>query len=108
MMVALVKDLFFAARVEAIAKISGAQVHVLTNVAELEQIVRERAPSHALLDLQMVDGLVLEIVRDVPHVAGFGPHVQREHFLSARQHGIRTLWANSALGDRLPAWLKTP
>ncbi len=108
MMVALVKDLFFAARVEAIGKGSDTKVHVVTNVSELEQIVREEAPSHVLLDLQMVDSAVLLIVRDVPHVAGFGPHVQREHFLSARQRGIRTLWANSALGDRMPAWLQTP
>lgn len=108
MMVALVKDLFFAARVEAIANASGIKAHVVTDVAALEQAVGEWEPSHALLDLQMVDGSVLEIVRHVPHLAGFGPHVERENFLSARQQGIRTLWANSALENRLPTWLTTP
>lgn len=106
MMVALVEDLFFAARVEALARSAGVEARVVTSVAEFGQFVASEEPSHALLDLHMVDASVLAIVGTVPHVAGFGPHVQRENFLLARQQGIRTLWANSALPDRLPLWLQ--
>ncbi len=106
MMVALVEDLFFAARVEALARASGVEARVVTSVAEFGRLVADNNPSHVLLDLHMVDPVVLGIVGTVSHVAGFGPHVQRENFLMARQQGIRTLWANSALPDRLPSWLQ--
>ncbi len=107
MMVALVHDLFFAARIQTLAEASGVAARVVTSVKEFETLVADAEPSHALLDLEMVDDAVLLIVATVPHVAGFGPHVQRENFLSARQHGIRTLWANSALAERLPSWIQT-
>ncbi|MCL4319355.1 MAG: hypothetical protein M1596_05650 [Firmicutes bacterium] len=105
MMVALVQDLFFAARVESLAKTSGVSVQVTTTPGEFVHWVQEMDPSHVLLDLNMATDEILAVVASVPHVAGFGPHVQREQFLNARQHGVRTLWANSALPDRLPGWL---
>ena len=104
-MVALVQDLFFAARVESLAKSSGAAAQITTTPDEFVRWIHEVNPSHVLLDLTMVSDNILDVVAGVPHVAGFGPHVQREQFLNARQHGIKTLWANSALPDRLPGWL---
>jgi adenylosuccinate lyase len=105
MMVALVQDLFFAARVESLAKTSGVPAQVTTSPKEFVRWVQEMAPSHVLLDLNMATDEILAVVASVPQVAGFGPHVQREQFLNARQRGIKTLWANSALPDRLPGWL---
>jgi hypothetical protein len=105
MMVALVQDLFFAARVESLAKASAISAQVTTTSEEFVSWVQEMEPSHVLLDLNMVTDEILAVVARVPHVAGFGPHVQREQFLKARQRGVRTLWANSALPDHLPGWL---
>ncbi|MHB1953222.1 MAG: hypothetical protein ACYCOU_05690 [Sulfobacillus sp.] len=105
MMVALVQDLFFAARVQALAQGSGVEAKITTSSAEFLGLLADLQPTHVLLDLSLVTEVILSQVSDVAHVAAFGPHVQREKFLAARRQGIKTLWANSALPERLPAWL---
>lgn len=105
MCVAFVQDLFFAAKIQDIAKAGGYSLQVAGSPEELAQILGRVTPRHVLLDLTLVNEEILALVKGVPRVAGFGPHVDRERFASARAGGIRTMWANSALADRLLAWL---
>ncbi|MDA8193786.1 MAG: hypothetical protein M0Z53_07305 [Thermaerobacter sp.] len=108
MFVALVADLFFAARIEQIAQQAGVRVRIVGTAADLGQAIVEAHPTHVLLDLRQTDEAILNLVADVPNVAGFGPHVERDRFQSARAGGVRTVWANSALADRLGPWLLAP
>lgn len=108
MLVAYVDDLFFASKIEDLAKAVGTRVQLTESKVELRQMIDDGLVTHVLLDLRITDEDVLNCVGGVPNVAGFGPHVERERFSAARQGGVKTVWANSALASRLPGWLQTP
>ncbi|MCY0909051.1 MAG: hypothetical protein OWR62_11755 [Sulfobacillus thermotolerans] len=64
-------------------------------------------PPLVLLDLSIWDQRLSPCLEAVQHIAGFGPHVAREQFQAARAQGIETLWANSALSQKLGPWIVT-
>lgn len=106
MFVAYVDDLFFGSKIEDLAKTVGASVQLTGSKVELRQLIDQGMVTHVLLDLRITDEEVLNVVGGVPNVAGFGPHVERERFSTARNGGVKTVWANSALANRLPGWLQ--
>ena len=103
--VALVADLFFAERVMKIAETVGEDVTMCGTVKELRDYITQERPDMALVDLSLLGDDDLPWVKEVPHVAGFGPHVDRTRFQSAKAGGIYPLWANSALSQRLGPWI---
>lgn len=108
MLVALVSDLFFGSKILELAARAGVQARVYDNPGEFVQALAADSADHVLVELRQVDDTVLEALPARAHVAGFGPHVERDRFRQARSGGIATLWANSALETRLGPWLTAP
>ncbi len=108
MIYALVSDLFFADRVMRIAQSVQEPVQTFQSPGALRLALESGQPPEMLVvELPMLCDTDLPWLQDIPHVAGFGPHVDRERFAQARELGIKPLWANSALAQRLGPWIQS-
>lgn len=105
-LVALVEDLFFAMRILELSNQAGVPAKVASTPDEFLAWLGTENPDFVLVDLRQATEAILKALTEVPHVAGFGPHVDRERFQAARAGGIKTVWANSALDQKLPGWLR--
>lgn len=100
---AIVGDLMFQSRLEALLQRAGVPYASVTPEAAREAIEREQ-PTHVVVNLADAPVELMEHLSGPYQLFGFGPHVDRERFLSARRQGA-TVVANSALEPRLRHWL---
>ena len=98
-------DLFFRAKIEAVAKAAGVPVRFAGSVEEA------RDAATVLVDL--ADGApAIEAVKTLkaqagaPVVLAFGPHKEGEAFRAAREAGADRVLARSAFVERLPELLR--
>ncbi len=100
----LVDDLLFRSRIEAHLKRLEAPYAVASPCSAGEALVREK-PTHVVVNLAEANTDALAALKTSDaRVLGFGPHVDRERFLGARQAGAQVV-ANSMLEHRLEPWL---
>ncbi len=98
-------DLFFRAKIEAVAKAAGVPVRFAGSAEEA------RGASTVLVDL--ADGAraieavgALKAGPEAPVVVAFGPHREGEAFKRAREAGADRVLARSAFVERLPELLR--
>ena len=101
----LTGDLFFRAKIEAVARAAGVPVVFAGSVEEIE------SAKTVLVDL--ADGAraieavsVLKARPEAPLVVAFGPHREVEAFRRAREAGADRVLARSAFVERLPELLR--
>ena len=101
----LTGDLFFRAKIEAVARAAGVPVVFAGSVEEIE------SAKTVLVDL--ADGArAIEAVQALkaragaPVVVAFGPHKEGEAFRAAREAGADRVLARSAFVERLPELLR--
>ena len=108
--IAAVDDMFFAAKIRAVAEHLGVRVRFIRSADEALEAAREELPSLILADLhaQKCDPFILaeqlkadESLRAVPLV-GFFSHVQTELQQRAEQAGYDRVMPRSAFTKRLP------
>ncbi len=100
----LVEDLLFRSRIEAHLRRLQVAYAVAPPRSAGEALSREQ-PTHVVVNLAEADADALTALGAAGiRVLGFGPHVDRERFLSAQQVGAQVV-ANSRLEHRLDAWL---
>ncbi|HBQ94423.1 MAG: hypothetical protein M1294_10215 [Firmicutes bacterium] len=104
-MVALVADLLFVDRITRIGQKVGEEVTTYATIKEFREYVNREHPDMAVVDLSLLIGNDLSWFDEIPHVSGFGPHVDRQTFQMAKSAGIHPLWANSVLTQRLGPWI---
>lgn len=110
--IAVVPDLFFAARIAATAKATGVEVSLLGMPQALERITSQ-PPDLVLLDLH-ADGDAAALVRALKSdprteglpVVAFGSHVERDRLQAVRDAGADHAMARSAFTKLLPALLR--
>jgi hypothetical protein len=102
----LTVDLFFRAKIEAVARAAGVPVVFVGSVEEVE------SAKTVLVDL--ADGAraieavsALKARPQAPLVVAFGPHREGEAFRRAREAGADRVLARSAFVERLPELLRT-
>jgi hypothetical protein len=101
----LTGDLFFRAKIEAVAKAAGVPVRFAGSAEEA------RGAATVLVDL--ADGAraieavgALKAGSEAPFVVAFGPHREGEAFREARDAGADRVLARSAFVERLPELLR--
>ena len=104
--VVLTGDLFFQAKIEAVAKATGVPVGFAGSAEEA------RGASTVLVDLADGDRAIeaveaLKAGPEAPLVVAFGPHREGEAFKRAREAGADRVLARSAFVERLPELLQT-
>ena len=102
----LTSDLFFRAKIEAVAKAAGVPVGFVGSAEEA------RSASTVLIDLADGDRAIeaveaLKAGSEAPLVVAFGPHREGEAFKRARAAGADRVLARSAFVERLPQLLRT-
>lgn len=102
---AVVTDLFFQSRIREICRIAGRDVYFVKPGPELAAAILAERPREVVVDLTLADGNTFEQLTSVERVLGFGPHVDRERFQTARKAGFDRLVSNSALPESLKRWL---
>lgn len=110
--IAVVPDLFFAARIAATGKATGVEVSLLGMPQALERISSD-PPDLVLLDLH-ADGDAPALVRALkgdPRTKGvtvvaFGSHVETERLKAVREAGAEHAMARSAFTRLLPELLR--
>jgi hypothetical protein len=98
-------DLFFRAKIEAVAKAAGAPVRFAGSVAEA------RDAATVLVDLaegaRAIGAIqALKAAPRAPVVVAFGPHREGDAFRAAREAGADRVLARSAFVERLPELLR--
>lgn len=103
--VVLTGDLFFRAKIEAVAKAAGVPVRFAGSAEEAQEA------GTVLVDL--ADGArAIEAVNALkarpraPVVVAFGPHKEGEAFRAAREAGADRVLARSSFVERLPELLR--
>ena len=101
----LCRDLFFRAKIDAMAKAAGVPIRFAGSAEEAE------GATTVLVDL--ADGArAIEAVQALkartgaPVVVAFGPHKEGEAFRAAREAGADRVLARSAFVERLPELLR--
>jgi len=110
--IAVVPDLFFAARIAATAKAAGVEVSLLGMPQALERITSQ-PPDLVLLDLH-ADGDAPALVRALKQdtrtravpVVAFGSHVEHDRLQAVRVAGADHAMARSAFTKLLPQLLR--
>lgn len=110
--IAVVPDLFFAARIAATGKATGVEVSLLGMPQALERISSD-PPDLVLLDLH-ADGDAPALVRALKldertkgvTVVAFGSHVETERLKAVREAGAEHAMARSAFTRLLPELLR--
>ncbi|MGH7565159.1 MAG: hypothetical protein ACREK5_12165 [Gemmatimonadota bacterium] len=113
--VILTGDLFFSAKIEAVAEVVGIPVVFVTSREDLERALDDTGGAGArrvLIDLNHREAEPTETIQvlksrpDPPLVVAFGPHREGEAFRAARQAGADRILARSAFVERLPDLLR--
>lgn len=107
---ALTADLIFASRIQGAARSAGVPVRIVRTGEEVVESARAEAPRVILLDLEArrvnIVGVIEKLRADeatasVPIVV-FGPHVEGEALVAAREAGADRVLARSAFVQQLP------
>lgn len=115
--VVLTGDLFFRARIEAVAQAAGVRVACVTSWEEVERGLEDApaaAPGRVLVDLAYREADPAGAIRALksrpapPLVVAFGPHRDADAFRAARDAGADRVLARSAFVERLPELLGGP
>lgn len=107
---ALIGDLFFRARVEAVAHATGVPVAF---VGAPDDVPDGDDRALVLVDLSAPGSDPLDAIRalkardDPPTVLAFGPHREVDRFEAARAAGADRVLARSAFTERLPEILRS-
>ena len=113
--VVLTDDLFFRAKIEAVAEAVGTQVVFASSREEVEQALEGGGVAgsrRVLVDLNHRNARPADTIRalktgpEPPHVVAFGPHREGEAFRAAREAGAERVLARSAFVERLPDLLR--
>lgn len=83
----------------------GMEVVVASTMAEVQAGLANPDLTHVLLSMRLVMPHQLPQWPAGIKVAAYGPHVEGEQFLAFRRLGIRDVWPNSKLREKLPRWL---
>ncbi len=107
-MILLLEDnVMFSMPIMELARQHGEPVIVAEHAARAREVLAEQSDLRGvLLDMRLVDDELLQQIPAALAVAAFGPHVEGGSFLAMRQRGIKNVWPNSKLRERLPDWLK--
>lgn len=108
---ALIRDLFFRARLEAAAKTGSADVSYATSLDRAREQIAQTAPALVIVDLgdgafdsRAVVGLVREQAV-AARIVGFGPHVEIGMLDAARDAGFDDVLSREEFAARLPKLL---
>ncbi len=105
---ALVDDLFFRARIEAVARNLGVGLEVVRNAAELERRMDAGGVTRVVVDLGLDVADPPTVIRALkaraapPEVVAYGSHVDADRLAAARDAGADRVLARSAFTRRLP------
>ncbi|PSR23124.1 MAG: hypothetical protein C7B45_04070 [Sulfobacillus acidophilus] len=105
-MIMLVEDdLMFSVPIVEMARQHGHRV-VLANSLDVAY-THLQAPdlSGVVLDMRLAPAEFIAAIPVHVAVAAFGPHVEGKLFLELRRLGVKEVWPNSKLSDKLPRWL---
>ena len=102
-------DLFFQAKIQAVAASIGVEVRIAKTFAQAQAAWAD--PAVVVVDLNFASADPLEIVRTlraqrptVP-ITGYGSHIQTELLTQARAAGCTTVLPRSAFVQQLPRLL---
>ena len=109
MVLAIVEDLVFQARIEAAAASLGVEVRIAKTGAQAQAIWSDAAVVVVDLNLTSADALeairLLRAQRPAVRIIGYGSHVQAERLAQARAAGCTTVLPRSAFVQQLPRLL---
>jgi CheY-like chemotaxis protein len=113
--IAVVDDLFFAAKIDAAARALGVPLVQVTGPAQLWSATAETSPKLILLDLNNRSVAPVETLRRIKaeprfagtRVIGFCSHVQNDLQQQAARAGADAVMSRSEFTVKLPAILKT-
>ena len=108
--IAIVDDMFFAAKINGAANASGRQIERVKSREQLEQVVAANLPPLVLVDLnsERLDPLgVIEFFKSRPElrqvpIVGFVSHVEAELIRRAQDAGCDYVLPRSQFSQRLP------
>lgn len=106
----LIDDLFFAVKVEEVAKRQGYAVKTVGDSGSFLGAVSEEPPAMAIVNLATRDANAPTLIREASRagipVLAFGPHVDKAAHQAAREAGARLSVTNSQLMRELPALIR--
>lgn len=106
-MILLLEDnVMLSMPVVEIAQSLGLSMSVVSSSEEAQQSLHHPALAGVLLDMRLATTDFVKAIPESIPVAGFGPHVEGQWFLTLRQLGIRDLWPHSKLRDKVYPWLQ--
>ena len=95
----------FSLPIVELAKAHGMTAEAVGSLDQARAKLAEASITHVLLNMHLATP---EFLREMPsqtRVAAYGPHVEGARFLEFRKLGIRDVWPNSKLREKLPEWL---
>lgn len=107
LILALVKDLFFGARLSDVAAALGYAFKRVSTGTALLDALDGQAPALVIVDLGVKPCDLAEVARKAggARLIAFGPHVDTESRAAARSAGFHEVVANSRLARELPQLL---
>jgi len=107
-MILLLEDnVMFSMPVMDIARQHHQEVQIAASAEEVLPLLAGENFSGILLDMRLITEDLIKAMGPHRQVAAFGPHVDGEKFIQLRHLGIREVWPNSKLREKLPHWLST-
>lgn len=105
MIILLEDNVMFSVPVTEIARAHGQAVIVAASAAEVLEHLAHPDLLGIVMDMRLsTPDLVAALPASIP-AAAFGPHVDGSMFLQMRRLGLRDVWPNSKLREKLPGWL---
>ncbi len=92
-----------------VVEAAGALGHTVIPVASPEEAMARLSPGAldaVLMDMRLVTRELVGAIPSSTAVAAFGPHVEGQLFMELRQLGVKDVWPNSKLREKLPRWLE--
>jgi CheY-like chemotaxis protein len=106
-MIMLVEDdLMFSVPIVEMARQGGQTVVVANSLEVAYTHLKALDLVGILMDMRLAAADFIAAIPAQVAVAAFGPHVQGAAFLELRRLGVKEVWPNSKLTDRLPRWLQ--
>ena len=109
--IALIRDLFFRAKIDAVAAAVGAEVAYVSSMDAVASRCADRQPSVVFIDLSDAAFPALATVQAVRAVApearviGFASHIDLKPLRAARDAGFELALSRSEFTSRLPELL---
>ena len=109
MILAVVDDLLFRARLESVAQATGVRLQLAADGKEALQSLNDAGVDCVMIDLNLAGGNALEIVRLLRaaashlNIIGYCAHVQQELQQQAAEAGCTKVLARSEFVQALPA-----